>query len=84
MSEKKIVVLGLGYVGLPLALQLSFHFDVVGFDINPNRIRQLKKGVDATLEVKKEKLLKQQKKKLSFTSNPTDFKNFHPSPHVWA
>ena len=77
MSEKKIVVLGLGYVGLPLALQLSFHFDVIGFDINPNRIRQLKKGVDSTLEVKKEYLLKQQKKKLYFTSNPADFKSYN-------
>ena len=79
MSEKKIVVLGLGYVGLPLALQLSFHFDVIGFDINPNRIRQLKKGVDSTLEVKKDNLLKQQKKKLYFTSNPSDFKSYNVS-----
>ena len=51
MSDKKIAVLGLGYVGLPLALELSFSFHVKGFDINNNRINQLRKGIDSTLEV---------------------------------
>ena len=50
MSEK-IAVLGLGYVGLPLALELSLSLCVKGFDINNNRINQLRKGIDLTLEV---------------------------------
>ena len=63
MSEKKIAVLGLGYVGLPLALELSLSLCVKGFDINNNRINQLRKGIDLTLEVDQKKLLHQQKKK---------------------
>ena len=52
MSEK-IAVLGLGYVGLPLALELSLSLSVKGFDVNNNRINQLRKGIDLTLEVDK-------------------------------
>ncbi len=74
MKEKKISVLGLGYVGLPLALELSFHYNVIGFDINSTRIRQLKKGIDLTLEVDASKLISQQKKNLSFTKNISDIK----------
>lgn len=47
----KIVVIGLGYVGLPLAIALSDHFSVTGFDIDEARIHQLKKGYDRTSEV---------------------------------
>ena len=46
----KICVLGLGYVGLPLALKLSENFKVTGFDINSKRISQLKGGFDVTSE----------------------------------
>lgn len=49
-------VVGLGYVGLPLAVQLGRHYEVVGFDINPKRIDALKQGVDSTLEVTSEAL----------------------------
>ena len=66
MSEKKIAVLGLGYVGLPLALELSLSLSVKGFDVNNNRINQLRKGIDSTLEVDQKKLLSQQKKKKTF------------------
>ena len=66
MNEKKIAVLGLGYVGLPLALELSLSLSVKGFDINNNRINQLRKGIDSTLEVDQKKLLSQQKKKKLF------------------
>ena len=69
MSEKKIAVLGLGYVGLPLALELSFSLSIKGFDINNNRINQLRKGIDSTLEVDQVKLLSQQKKKSFFLHN---------------
>ena len=47
----KIGVVGLGYVGLPLAVHLAEHFDVVGFDINLHRVQSLQKGVDFTNEV---------------------------------
>jgi len=47
----RIVVVGLGYVGLPLAVALARKFDVVGFDIDPNRIGELRDGFDRTREV---------------------------------
>ena len=50
-SEKKIAVIGLGYVGLPLAVEFGKVRKVVGFDINPERINELKQGHDSTLEV---------------------------------
>lgn len=51
-----ISVIGLGYVGLPLAVEFGKKYKVVGFDINANRIAQLKKGVDETLEVTKNEI----------------------------
>ena len=70
MDDKKIAVLGLGYVGLPLALGLSFSYNIKGFDVDNIRINQLRKGIDSTLEVDEKKLLTQQKKKKIFiTSN---------------
>ena len=50
-KKSSIAVVGLGYVGLPLAVALSRHFDVIGFDINAARIGALNKGHDATNEV---------------------------------
>ena len=46
MKEKKIAILGLGYVGLPLALQLSLSYSVVGYDVDNIRIKELRKGID--------------------------------------
>lgn len=54
--QPKIVIIGLGYVGLPLAVALSHHFSVTGFDINETRISELKTGHDRTNEISKEKL----------------------------
>ena len=54
--EDKIAVVGLGYVGLPLAVQMSKHFEVVGYDLNSGRIKELKSGYDRTLEVSEEEL----------------------------
>ena len=51
MDAPKIAVLGLGYVGLPLARLFATHYPVIGFDINEKRIRELQKGKDSTLEV---------------------------------
>tara|TARA_R110000868_G_scaffold90110_1_gene250373 strand:+ start:8273 stop:9556 length:1284 start_codon:yes stop_codon:yes gene_type:complete len=51
MSSIKIAIIGLGYVGLPLARLFATKFPVIGFDINEKRIDQLNKGIDSTLEV---------------------------------
>lgn len=49
--KDKIAVVGLGYVGLPLAVHLAGHFDVVGYDMNQHRVAELRQGHDRTLEV---------------------------------
>ena len=51
IENTKIAVIGLGYVGLPLAVEFSKKFSVVGFDINQARVNELKAGNDSTLEV---------------------------------
>jgi UDP-N-acetyl-D-galactosamine dehydrogenase len=53
-KQEKIAVVGLGYVGLPLAVHLSRHFDVVGYDFKASRIAELASGKDRTLEVSDE------------------------------
>ncbi|WP_290794794.1 nucleotide sugar dehydrogenase [Flavihumibacter sp. UBA7668] len=50
-KERKVAVLGLGYVGLPLAVEFAKKFPTVGFDINEKRVQELKDGTDNTLEV---------------------------------
>jgi len=55
-GDEKIAVIGLGYVGLPLAVLLAEKFKVVGFDVDPKRVEELKKGIDKTGEVETEKL----------------------------
>lgn len=57
IDDLKIAVIGLGYVGLPLAVELGKSRPVVGFDINAFRIAQLNKGHDTTLEVSPEELI---------------------------
>ncbi|HUH35036.1 MAG TPA: nucleotide sugar dehydrogenase [Moheibacter sp.] len=54
--DTKIAVIGLGYVGLPLARLFATKFNTVGFDINENRMKELKNGVDSTLEVEEDLL----------------------------
>ena len=54
---KKIAVIGLGYVGLPLAVEFSKKYRVLGYDINKGRIDELSSGIDSTLEVSSEELL---------------------------
>ena len=56
--EKKIAVIGLGYVGLPLAVEFAKQYPTVGFDINGPRVDELMKGHDRTLEVEDEDLKK--------------------------
>lgn len=50
MRDVKIALIGLGYVGLPLALEFGKHYDTVGFDVKKNRLEMLQKGIDETLE----------------------------------
>jgi UDP-N-acetyl-D-galactosamine dehydrogenase len=68
----KIGIIGLGYVGLPLAVEFGKVMDVVGFDINQKRIEELKSGHDRTREVEPGEL--SQAKRLCFTSNIEDLR----------
>ena len=72
MNKKKIAVIGLGYVGLPLAVEFAKKREVIGFDINKDRISNLEKGIDITGELNKQEL----KKSLSitYTTNLDDLK----------
>ena len=56
MKKDKIAIVGLGYVGLPLARLFATKYSVVGFDINTDRITELMSGSDSTLEVDNETL----------------------------
>ncbi len=67
----RIAIVGLGYVGLPLAVHLSKHFDVVGFDLNEKRVNELASGQDRTLEVSDKDLLDVN---IDYTSKPEKLK----------
>jgi UDP-N-acetyl-D-galactosamine dehydrogenase len=70
LADKNIAVIGLGYVGLPLAVEFGKKFSTIGFDINQERLAELNRGEDSTLEVTSEGLTKA--KLLSFSSNLDD------------
>ena len=72
MSSTKIAIIGLGYVGLPLAAEFGKKYDTVGFDISRKRIDELKKGVDLTLETSAEDL--KAAKRLMYTTNSEDMR----------
>ncbi len=72
MSDVKVAVVGLGYVGLPLAVEFSKKVPVIGYDINQVRISELTDGFDRTLESSTEEL--RAASKLSFTSNSEDLR----------
>ena len=69
----KIGIIGLGYVGLPLAAEFGKVMEVVGFDINKERIAELKKGFDRTREVDAEEL--KASRRLSYSSDVSDLKS---------
>lgn len=73
LADTKIGIIGLGYVGLPLAVEFGKQFDTVGFDINAQRIAELKDGVDRSLEVNADELASAAR--LSYTTNPADLSN---------
>ena len=72
LSNTRIAVIGLGYVGLPLAVEFSKRYEVVGFDINQKRVSELNSGFDATLEVSEAELVKS--KRIFFSSSKSDLK----------
>ncbi|WP_411683757.1 Vi polysaccharide biosynthesis UDP-N-acetylglucosamine C-6 dehydrogenase TviB [Acinetobacter baumannii] len=73
LEQLKIAIIGLGYVGLPLAVEFGKHKPTIGFDINENRILELKNGHDHTLEVSSDELKHVQQ--LAYTANIQDLQN---------
>ena len=75
-KETKLSVIGLGYVGLPIALEFARKMPVIGFDIKPDRVDLMKKGIDPSNELEKEAF---EGCDIMFTSNPEDLKDatFH-------
>ena len=71
-KDIKLGIIGLGYVGLPLALEFAKNRKVIGFDIKKKRIEELNSGIDKNLESSKEEF--QNSKQLNFTSNDEDLK----------
>ena len=73
LKNTKIAIIGLGYVGLPLAVEFGRKVPVVGFDVNKSRIIELKSGVDNTLEVSGDELI--QAKNLQYSFEVEDLKS---------
>ncbi|MCC6722622.1 MAG: nucleotide sugar dehydrogenase [Bacteroidia bacterium] len=73
--SKTLGIIGLGYVGLPLAVEFGKKYKTIGFDINIKRIEELKKGIDKTLEIDSENL--KSSSHLIFSSNWEDLKQCH-------
>ena len=70
ISNSKIGIIGLGYVGLPLAIAFSKKYEVVGFDINDRRVNELRNGFDSTLEISTNEL--DEATKLSYSNDIKD------------
>jgi UDP-N-acetyl-D-galactosamine dehydrogenase len=70
-KEKKMAVIGLGYVGLPIALEFAKKLSVIGFDINPDRVELMKKGIDPSNELESSDF---EGCDISFTANADDLK----------
>jgi UDP-N-acetyl-D-galactosamine dehydrogenase len=70
---KTLAIIGLGYVGLPLAVEFSKSRNVIGFDINLKRINSLKNGIDSTLEVSQDDL--KAANNLIYSSEPSDLRS---------
>ncbi len=73
-KEKKIAVIGLGYVGLPIALEYAKHVPVIGFDIKPERVELMKKGIDPSNELEPADF---KDRDILFTSDIEDLRNAH-------
>ena len=78
LDKIKIGIIGLGYVGLPLAVEFSKKYNVVGFDIDAKRVSDLNQGIDKTNEVSKEELklvIENSEKVIKFSYDTKDLKN---------
>ena len=73
-KEKSISIIGLGYVGLPLALEFAKKFKVIGFDVNAERIEMMRSGIDPSKEVASNDF---EEKDITFTSNEQDLAKAH-------
>ena len=73
LSDVRLCIVGLGYVGLPLAVEFGKKFPTTGFDLNATRVANLRRGSDATLEVSDEELAAV--KSLKFTAEPQEIAN---------
>jgi UDP-N-acetyl-D-galactosamine dehydrogenase len=73
IGKCRIGVVGLGYVGLPLAVEFGKHYETTGFDVKPERIAQLRRGRDVTLEASRAEL--KEAKRLSFTTDLNKLKS---------
>lgn len=71
ISNKRICIVGLGYVGLPLAVEFAKKFKVIGFDINKKRISELKQHFDSNKEISRKRIYKS---KIKFTSDSSTIK----------
>ena len=74
LEKTKICIVGLGYVGLPLAVSLSKHYSIVGYDKNFTRIKELKAGIDVTKELSKKTILNS---KINFTKKISKIESFN-------
>lgn len=83
LNDKKIAIIGLGYVGLPLAVAFAEKYQVLGFDINEKRVNELKSGFDRTFEITQKDLLKALENSknsevgLKISSNNLDLSNYN-------
>jgi UDP-N-acetyl-D-glucosamine/UDP-N-acetyl-D-galactosamine dehydrogenase len=71
-ANPRLCIIGLGYVGLPLAVEFGKKIDTIGFDINLQRVEALRKGIDSTLELSADEL--KEPKSLSYSTNESDIK----------
>ena len=81
MKNKKVAIIGLGYVGLPLAIEFGKKFEVLGFDIDVDRISELSQGIDRTMEADIDDLLlvstSERQHSLRFSSNSADLVSYN-------
>ena len=88
VDEARIGIVGLGYVGLPLAVEFGRKFPTIGLDVNPERVAELQSGRDHTLEVEPRELASATH--LRYTHDPADLRQCNvlivtvPQQHVFS
>ncbi len=75
--DTSIAIVGLGYVGLPLSVEFSKHFEVIGYDLNKKRINELNEGFDRTKEVEKNELLGSKNLHFTYETRSLEKANFY-------